>query len=330
VTPEPPNEVGARHRASAMHAPGNPDNGNVDTATLRRSKPAPGAAACGRGWTSRAPPANSQRMSLQHFEASDPRFETDGLRSLTITTPHLLGRGDITLFVPPAARKQTNVPLVILLHGVYGSHWGWAGRGGAHRTAARLIDAGEMPPMVLAMPSDGLWGEGSGYVRHSGRDFERWIVDDVPATVALAEACVTTWSPLFLAGLSMGGFGALRLAARHPGRIRGASGHSSATHLDQLAPYLTPEMERIGPEAEEPSVLEALRRQRAVLPPFRFDCGTEDALFGENRALHAALVAEGIPHEYAEFPGGHDWAYWEIHLVDTLRFFARIVNTGRE
>lgn len=267
-------------------------------------------------------------MLLQHFEVSDPRFEADGLRFLTITTPNLRGRGDITLYVPPATRSETNVPLVILLHGVYGSHWGWAFCGGAHRTAARKIDTGEIPPMILAMPSDGLWGEGSGYVRHAGRDFERWVIEDVPVTAAMAECCLTATSPLFIAGLSMGGFGALRLAARHSARLRGASGLSSVTHLDQLTRFMTSGLEPLAMEAEEPSVLNALRRHRAVLPPFRFDCGTEDSLLDENRALHAALLAEKIPHEYAEFSGGHDWSYWETHLGDTLQFFADILSKG--
>jgi S-formylglutathione hydrolase FrmB len=192
-----------------------------------------------------------------------------------------------------------------------------------------MIAEGEIPPLVLAMPSDGLWGEGSGYVPHATQDFERWIVDDVPATVALAESCVTASSPCFIAGLSMGGFGALRLAARHPGRFLGASGHSSATHLDQLDRVLGPGLDRIRTTPEHRSLAETLVRGRATLPPIRLDCGTEDVLLPENRALHAQLTAAGVPHEYAEFPGDHTWPYWEAHLADSLRFFARILRDGR-
>ena len=264
-------------------------------------------------------------MSLLHLEVSDPRFESDGLRLLTITTPRLRGRGDIAVYVPPSARGVSAVPLVVLLHGVYGSHWGWAWRGGAHRTAARLIAAGKIPPMILAMPSDGLWGEGSAYVPQPTRDFERWIVDDVPATVALAESAVTAASPIFIAGLSMGGFGALSLAAKYPKRFAGASGHSSATHIDQLDRVRTPGMEGIETASSHRSLKDLLRRTGAALPPFRFDCGTEDFLLAENRALHADLTTAGIPHGYTEFPGGHEWPYWEEHLADSLKFFAGIL-----
>ena len=73
-----------------------------------------------------------------------------------------------------------------VLHGVYGSHWAWAAKAGAHRIAATLIDDNEIPPIALAMPSDGLFGLGSGYVRHSGGDFARWILDEVPWLAAQA------------------------------------------------------------------------------------------------------------------------------------------------
>jgi S-formylglutathione hydrolase FrmB len=73
---------------------------------------------------------------------------------------------------------------------------------------------------------------------------------------------------------------------------------------------------------DDRSVLETLLRQRAPLPALRFDCGTEDPLLEANRALHRGLAAAGIAHTYEEFPGGHEWPYWERHLEDSLRFFA--------
>ena len=101
------------------------------------------------------------------FELSDPRFESEGLRHITVKSRALRGRGDMTLFVPRGAEQMLNLPLAILLHGVYGSHWAWTRSGGVHRTLTRLIDSGGITPIALVMPSDGLWGDGSGYVRHA-------------------------------------------------------------------------------------------------------------------------------------------------------------------
>jgi S-formylglutathione hydrolase FrmB len=251
---------------------------------------------------------------------SDARFEHEGVREVTFKSPSLGGRADMTLFVPSLVREAASgeVPLVILLHGVYGSHWAWTRSGGAHRTAQRLIDAGDTSPMVLAMPSDGLWGDGSGYV---GR-FERFIVDEVPVCVGEVVTSVTDTSPRFIAGLSMGGFGALRLGAKFAERFRGISGHSSITHFSQMLQFVeeTPEMPGPSPEGEQ-SVLHWMLARRADLPPIRFDCGRDDPLIEENRALHRSLDQHGIAHTYEEFDGGHEWPYWEKHLEDTLRFF---------
>ena len=118
-------------------------------------------------------------MNPVHFrtiEISEPRFEAEGLRLVTVKSRALGHRADLT-YVPQQAATGTNIPLVILLHGVYGSHWAWSLKGGAHRTAARLIEAGDIPPLALAMPSDGLWGDGSGYFPHREANFERWIVE---------------------------------------------------------------------------------------------------------------------------------------------------------
>src|SRR5438094_425387 len=119
-------------------------------------------------------------MSRFHtVEVSDPRYEHDHLRTITLKSPSLKGRGDVTLFVPPGCESAKNLPLVILLHGIYGSHWAWALKGGAHKTALKLIESRAIKPMVIAMPSDGLWGDGSGYFAHDGADFEKWIAEDV-------------------------------------------------------------------------------------------------------------------------------------------------------
>ena len=257
------------------------------------------------------------------IEVSDPTLAPEGLVFVTVKSAALGQRADLTLFVPRQAGGLGGVPIVILLHGVYGSHWAWAFKGGAHRTAQRLIDAGDIPPLVLAMPSDGLWGDGSGYVRHAAQDFERWIVDEVPAAASAALGVCDRHSPLAIAGLSMGGFAALRLVGRHPGRFVAASGLSSVTEVEQLDALIEERRDGWAGEAFDRRVLDALQQAGAPLPALRLLCGTEDRLLDANRALHGGLQAAGIAHQYAEIPGGHDWAFWSRHLEDTLRFLAR-------
>lgn len=256
------------------------------------------------------------------LEWSDPRHERDHLRLLTFDSPALGGRGDVTLFVPPGSQAESDLPLVLLLHGVYASHWAWALRGGAHLTALRLIEAGEIPPMVLAMPSDGLWGQGSGYLPHAGANFERWIVEDVPGCVSAELPQLSASSPRFIAGFSMGGWGALRLGAKYAPLFGGISAHSALTHLDALDALVNRDIPYQLETPEERGVAYWLERRAPHLPPLRFDCGLEDKYLHDNRALHRRLQGRAIPHAYEEFEGGHTWAYWAAHLQDTLRFFA--------
>lgn len=209
-------------------------------------------------------------------------------------------------------RGASDLPVVILLHGVYGSHWSWALNAGAHLTAARMIAAGEIPPLVLAMPSDGLWGDGSAYLPHLEQDFEKWIVEEVPLAAAEASDLVSAESPLFIAGLSMGGFGA---------RFRGISAHSSITKLEHFEDFVEESIDCYRAVEKEPNALSAILQYRDTLPPLRFDCGEQDSLLRANRDLHRALEEAKIAHSYQEFPGGHEWPYWEVQLEESLRFF---------
>ena len=253
-------------------------------------------------------------------EISDPAFESDHLRFITVKSPNLGGRGDICLFIPPGI-AATNLPFITLLHGVYGSAWIWSQKAGVHRTALRMIESGEIPPMVIAMPSDGLRGDGSGYLPQRAQNFESWIAEDVPAAVIENIPQVGDASPRFIAGLSMGGYGALRIGAKYAERFAAISGHSSITEVSQMAKFVEEPLSSYDTDFNS-SVYQAVIGAGAKLPPLRFDCGVADELIGANRILHGQLQAAGIPHTYEEFPGGHEWPYWTEHIADTLRFFA--------
>jgi enterochelin esterase-like enzyme len=260
-------------------------------------------------------------ISFASVELSDPRFERDGLRVITVSSGAIGRRADMCLWAPPIGGSPSTLPLLILLHGSGGSAWSWPLLGGAHLTVSRMIESGEIEPVALAMPSDGLWGLGSGYVPHADADYEKWIVDEVPAAAALLDDRIKASSPLTIAGLSMGGFGALRLGAKYPDRFRGISAHSAVTTLGRLAESTGHRLDALpGFGKPDGTALHWLEVNAARLPPLRFDCGTDDHLLPGNRALHAALDARGIEHQYEEFAGGHDWPYWRLHLADSLRF----------
>lgn len=240
----------------------------------------------------------------------------------TVKSSHLKGRGDTTLYIPANVDPGQKVPVVILLHGVYCSHWGWALKGRAHVSLQQMIDDGEIPPMILAMPSDGLWGDGSGYFAHNGRDFEKWIVEDIPILVQEATENGID-APHFIAGLSMGGYGAMRLGAAHPDRFKAFSGHSSVTDYEDLRQFVEEPANSYGVDkVDGPSTLNTILENRERLVPFRFDCGVDDILIDANRKLAEQLEQAGLDFVYEEFPGAHEWPYWEEHVRKSYKFFA--------
>jgi len=252
---------------------------------------------------------------------SDPRFERDNLRQITVISENLKGRGDISVFVPPG-HDYESLPIVLLLHGVYASHWAWTHFAGVHLKAMAGINEGLLKPMVLVMPSDGLWGHGSGYMRHKDQDFEEWIISDVINAVTQSIKETSSRSALFIAGLSMGGYGALRLGAKYGNRIRAVSGLSSMTDARQLSDFSGDDLTGLLEEnSTELSVFDTMLKYRNILPMIRFDCGTSDPLLEHNRVLHQQMLTHHIPHAYYEFAGSHDWPYWEEHILKTLIFF---------
>lgn len=260
---------------------------------------------------------------FQTIEVSDPALEHENLRCVTVRSPALGERGDVTLWVPPSQKIDT---VLILLHGVYNSHWAWSRKGAVHRVAQTLLDVGEISPMVIAMPSDGLSRDGSAYLTFpSGQDVERWIVDEVPAIAQLAAPGLSSNAKIAIGGFSMGGYGALRLGAKFPQRFDSVSAHSAITAIHEMANFVAdPLSDYLAcTPVEELSPLHWMRRHRDRLPRIRFDCGVDDLLIEGNRALHAAMKADGIPHTYEEFPGGHEWPYWQKHIASTLRFASR-------
>lgn len=206
-------------------------------------------------------------------------------------------------------------PFAVLyqLHGHSDDHRAWLQQSNLVRYAARW-------PLLIVLPS----AENSWYVDLPDRPMERFLIDELPRHVAhtFAARC----SPAAIGGLSMGGYGALRLALRHPERFVSAFAHSSRLPAREELPALAwARAAAVGIDELDVDAL-AARVDRARLPRLAFDCGTEDHLLGDSRRFHDVLTRLGIAHDYAEHPGGHTWDYWDAHVSDALAFHARALG----
>jgi putative tributyrin esterase len=229
-----------------------------------------------------------------------------------------------TVIVPDD--KPGPFPVLYLLHGLSDDHTAWTRRSSIERYVGGL-------PLIVVLPN----GERSFYTDAKERSraaFETYIVQDVVGFVDRTFRTIPTREGRVVAGLSMGGYGAIKFALKYPDKFCAAVSHSGAvdfargdfTRTDNWGREWRPIMG--SHPAGGPDDIFALAEtvDRNILPALRIDCGTEDFLLDHNRALHAHLTGLGLPHEYEEHPGGHEWVYWNFHILDTLKFFGKVLG----
>ncbi len=265
-------------------------------------------------------------MALQQLEVGRNIEGYPGLTLMTVHSSYLRGRGNISVYAPEHS-GHVPLPIVVLLHGVYGNHWVWMHLGRAHQVYQRLRNTNDIGDCILVMPEDGSYYAGSAYLPLlHGPDAERWIMHDVLEAVYRCIDGADPSSPLFLTGLSMGGYGALRLGAKYAAdgrfRLQGIAAHSSITRLEDLSHFVSEPLSvyQCADQAES-DLLHWFKCHCASLPPLRIDCGESDLLLGGNQRFVAELSELGIDIPLEVYPGGHEWPYWERHLEKTLRFF---------
>lgn len=260
-------------------------------------------------------------MQFRTIEISDPLFAPEGLIFITAKSEALKARADVSVYVPTQANDIKNISVIVLLHGVYGSHWSWSMKGNAHNILQEMMNTKESSPFILVMPSDGLWGDGSAYVPHAIQNFEQWIGEEIPSLIKQTIPAVTDSSKFFIAGLSMGGYGAFRIGLNFPNTYLGISSHSSITRLEQLQSIVEEDWSFFD---ESQFNIEQLINKVDNLPSIRFDCGLQDDLLVPNQKLHHFLKENHITHQYHEYPGSHDWLYWKKYIRETFKFFTNL------
>ncbi len=225
-----------------------------------------------------------------------------------------------TAIVPD--NKPGPFPVLYLLHGLSDDHTAWTRRTSLERYVGGL-------PLIVVMPN----GERSFYTDSQTNPkaaFETYLTRDLVGFVDRTFRTIPTRKGRVLAGLSMGGYGAVKLALKHPDLFCAAVSHSGAVGFGSRTFDANSEWAVIMGENARggPNDIFALAEtiDRSHLPALRIDCGVDDFLIEENRALDAHLTALGVPHEYEEHPGEHNWEYWDTHIQDTLKFFGGVLG----
>ncbi len=208
-----------------------------------------------------------------------------------------------------------------LLHGLSDDHTIWMRRTSIERYVAGL-------PLVVVMP-DG----GRGWYTNAveGYAYEDDLIKDIVSLIERTFPVRAERSGRAIGGLSMGGYGAVKIALKYHEMFAGANSHSGAlgfTRLDPeeakaAQPGIRPDLRQVAPGRSRGPVCAPRTHRPWPHPGIRIDCGTYDSLIDQNRAFHKHLEALHIPHEYQEFPGAHDWAYWDLHVCEAVAFHVK-------
>ena len=256
---------------------------------------------------------------------------------LTLDSKILGKKVRYTIYLPFDYESSSRFyPVVYLLHGYTDNDMGWIQFGEANLIADEAIANREIPPMVIVMPDGGdSWYINSynGSVRYEDFFFQEFI-QYIESHYRIRQER----SYRGVAGLSMGGFGTLVYAMRHPDQFVACAALSAAVNtseefaaMDEHAWSRWPTL-IYGPGSGEARLTEHLLSYNPIrivelgdaekMKSVRMylDCGDDDYLTIGNAMLHVALTKKKIPHEYRVRDGKHSWPYWRSGLVDALKF----------
>ncbi len=249
------------------------------------------------------------------------------------------------VLLPPDydTQKTRRYPVLYFLHGLGDNEQSLVNSGGFN-LIEDLWEQRQLGEFLIVTPD----GDRSFYInsRDGRQRYQDFLVQEFLPAIEQRYRIRAERRYRGVAGVSMGGYGALRLALRHPELFGSASAHSavlvenlpkleiSNPQQDTLARILggvfgSP-IDRAFWDRNNPFTF-VRNSMRNPQPRIYFDCGTEDD-YGFNagaQAFHNLLVSRGIPHEFHLYPGGHNWSYVAQHLAASLQFHSRAFGLGR-
>jgi S-formylglutathione hydrolase FrmB len=237
------------------------------------------------------------------------------------------------------AKSKATYPVLYLLHGGFGHYRDWVDKTPDKELLYHLAD---WYNLIIVLPEGELFSYYIDSPIDKGSQFESYIIKDVVPKIDNNYRTNRSSKARAITGLSMGGYGALYLSARHPDVFCAAGSMSGALNPDMMGWKLPPEMANnikkafaaiMGPvESVDYSVYSVISMAEVMKKngtKLIFDCGVDDFLIEANRELHRRFVFNQTPHDYSERPGGHSWDYWQNALPHHVLFFYEVLKTNQ-
>lgn len=223
--------------------------------------------------------------------------------------------------LPVSIGANQKLPVVYLLHGGGGGFHDWSN----YSDVAGYAERG----LILVMPE----GNSSYYTNSADRPqdrYEDYIVHDLIADVEQRLPAAIGREHRAIAGVSMGGFGAVVLALKHPDLFVFAGGLSSALDVPSR-PF---SIRRVGQYRQHSSIFGhwgsqsrrtsdpfvLVRSADPAQTPYLFlTCGDQEGLLPTNRRFSGMLQARHFSYEFHTMPSGHDWNQWNRNLPALMK-----------
>lgn len=228
----------------------------------------------------------------------------------------------------PQAENAEQKPLktLYLLHGIFGNYTDWV-------NGTRIQAWAEANDLAVIMPS----GENRFYLddEKSGELYGEFIGRELVEFTRKLFPLSDKREDTFIAGLSMGGYGAIRNGLKYAenfGCVIGLSAalvHDTWKDADNSAPIFTfrrnyyeaifGEYDKVkGSDKDPKALLLKLKEEGRPVPKMYLCCGTEDGLVTANRDFRDFLNENGVDLTYVEGPGKHDWVFWDTYIKKVL------------
>ena len=236
------------------------------------------------------------------------------------------------------AESNKRYPVLYLLHGLFGRYDDWV-------TRTSLAEYAADYDLIIITPE----GHDSWYTDGSAAPsakYESYLVRELVSDVDTRFRTIKDRRARGIAGLSMGGYGALKYGLKYPDQFAFAASLSGALDpavrsedhpgfiWDILRPSINAVFGPVGSQTRKTNDLHQIARslsasQISSLPYLYFDCGLEDGFLTTNRELADILLTKKIPHQYRQLPGGHSWAYWDQQVKEVLRLYSDLVASKK-
>ena len=276
--------------------------------------------------------------SLLLYVAQSANAQSGSIKESLKVKSAILGKDvEYSLYFPPDYDKTNRrYPVLYLLHGMGDDETGWTQFGEVKAIADQQILKNLATEMIIVTPDAGVsWYINSADGKVKYEDF--FIQEFIPHIDATYR---TRAAKRFrgLAGLSMGGHGALIMAMKHPELFSAAAPLSTAIYTKEESIAL-PEAgwnryfescfgtslgaDRITDHYNKNWVLSIVENgnvEELKKVKYYIDCGDKDSFIKGNMALHALLIDKKIPHEFRVREGVHNWDYWRTALPEVLKF----------